>query len=423
MTLKDMREQMAKLATEARSQYDDITPATDEARAKELSDRFDTIMEEYDALAAKVERQERLEVAERSIESAPDPRAPRGENVVAEARQEAEAAPEYREVFANALRFGAAALSPQERNILIDHRAQHGLSEYRAQSVGTDSAGGYTVPEGFSGEIDRAMAAWGPMLDGNVIRSYPTASGNPIPFPTVDDTAKTLELHTENGAVTDDGGMDVVFGEKVLNAFIYDSEMVKVSLELLEDSFFNVEGLMADLFGERLARGANLALTTGTGSSQPNGIVTASAAGKTAASATAITSDELIDLQHSVDPAYRQAPGCGWMFNDSTLSAIRKLKDGQSNYLWQMGDVQIGAPPTLLGKPYYVNQAMDSIATAKKTVLFGNFQKYIVRRVGDSQVITLRERYAENLQVGFVGIIRIDGELLNTGAVKHLVQA
>lgn len=423
MTIKEMREQMARLATEARTEYDAITPETDEARAAELSGRFDSIMAEHDRLEAQIKRAEQLEAAEARAAEAAASRAPVGGVVEVEARAETNAAPEYREVFSNALRYGVASLSAEERGVLVNHRASYGLPEHRAQSVGTDSAGGYTVPEGFSGEIDRAMAAWGPMLDGAVTRIYPTATGNPIPWPTVDDTAKTLELHTENGAVTDDGGMDVVFGEKVLNAYIYDSEMVKVSLELLNDSFFQVEGLMGDLFGERLARGANLALTTGSGSSQPNGIVTASAAGKTAAAVAAITSDELIDFQHSVDPAYRQSPGCAWMFNDTTFSAIRKLKDGDGNYLWNMGDVKSGAPSTLLGKPFYINQAMASPAANAKSVLFGDFRKYVVRRVGDSQVITLRERYAEKMQVGFVGVIRIDGELMNTAAVKHLVQA
>ena len=199
--------------------------------------------------------------------------------------------------------------------------------------------------------------------------------------------------------------------------------MVRIPLELLQDSVFNIEGLMTDLFGERLGRLANSVLTTGTGSSQPNGIVTASSAGKTAASATAFTSDELIDLFHSVDPAYRASPKCRWMFNDTTLAAIRKLKDGDGNYLWQMGDVRTGEPDLFLGKSYSVNQAMATAATTTKPIIFGDMSRYIVRKVGGFQVLTLRERYAEHFQVGMVGFKRFDGELLNTAAVKHLVMA
>jgi HK97 family phage major capsid protein len=112
-----------------------------------------------------------------------------------------------------------------------------------------------------------------------------------------------------------------------------------------------------------MGRIANAKLTTGSGSSDVEGIVTNSAAGVTAASATAVTADEIIDLVHSVDPEYRQSPNAAIMMNDSTLTAIRKLKDGNGNYLWQMGDFQIGTPQNILGYPVVVNQDMDSIAT------------------------------------------------------------
>jgi len=411
----EMRENMAKLATEARAELDKINEKTDEAQAKELEARFDLIMSDHDAIASKVEREERLMAAESQAIEARRP-LPAGE---AQANEEQrQSAPEYKEVFEKQLRFGASTLDAEERGVLMSGRAEH-----RAQSTGTDSAGGYTVPEGFSGEIDKAMSAWGPMWDANICRELVTSTGNALPWPTVDDTAKTGRLKTENASVDDDGTDDVVFAEKLLNAYIYDTGMVKIPIELLQDSAFNIEGLMTELFAERLGRLANTALTTGTGSSQPNGIVTASAEGKTAASATAITSDELIDLFHSVDPAYRQSPQCRWMFNDTTLSAIRKLKDGDGNYLWQMGDVRLGEPDQFLGKAYSVNQAMASIATGNKTVLFGDLGKYVVRKVRGFDVMTLRERYAEAFQVGMVGFKRFDGELLNTAAVKHLVQA
>ena len=133
--------------------------------------------------------------------------------------------------------------------------------------------------------------------------------------------------------------------------------------------------------------------------------------------------DEIIDLFHSVDPAYRASPSCRFMFNDSTLSAIRKLKDGDGNYLWQAADGRAGEPAAILGRGYVINQAMDSIATAKKTVLFGDMNKYVVRRVRDFTLLRLAERYAEYYQVGFLAFNRLDGELLDTAAVKHLVQA
>ena len=418
--VKKLREKMAALATEARAEFDKITKDTPDAEAKEIEARFDRIMADHDEIGQKADRLERLAAAERAAEAGDD-RRPQGEDT--EARGEAEErkhTPEYREVFEKFVREGAAELNAEERQIL---QAGHTQLDKRAQSTGTGAAGGYTVPEGFSGEIDKALALWGPMWDAAIVRELNTSSGNPLPWPTVDDTAKRGRLKAENAAVDDDGSDDVAFGEKVLNAYVYDTGMVRIPMELLQDSAFQMEPLLTDLFGERLGRTANEVLTTGTGTNQPNGIVTASTAGKTAAGAAAITSDELIDLFHSVDPAYRASPKCRWMFNDSTLAAIRKLKDGQGNYLWTMGDVRTGEPDMFLGKPYSVNQAMADIGASAKPVIFGDFSRYVVRKVVGFQVMTLRERYAEFFQVGMVGFKRFDGELLNTAAVKHLVNA
>ena len=420
-TIKELREQQARIATNARAKLDEIKDDTPADRAAEIEREFDAMMAEHDKLEEKIQRQMKLEAAE-ARSNAGDPRRPLGENGEDRGGEGGEAKPVYKDVFMKAIRHGAASLSAEERGVLMEGRTDV-PAEVRAQSVGTDAAGGYTVPTEFSGEIDRAMAAWGPMWDPGVARELVTSNGRRLEWPTVDDTAKTGRIKAENAAVDDDGTDDVVFGEKLLDAYVYDTGMVRVPLELLQDSAFNMEALLNDLFGERLGRLANTTLTTGTGISQPNGVVTASSLGKTAASGTAITADELIDLQHAVDPAYRASPLARWMFNDSTLAAIRKLKDGDGNYLWQMGDVRVGEPAQILGHPYSVNQAMASIGLSAKCVIFGDFSRYVVRKVMGFQVITLRERYAENFQIGLVGFKRFDGELLNTAAVKHLINA
>ena len=182
-----------------------------------------------------------------------------------------------------------------------------------------------------------------------------------------------------------------------------------------------MESLLGSLLGERLGRIANSKLTTGSGSSDVEGIVTNSAAGKTAASATAITSDEIIDLIHSVDPAYRQSTSSAIMMNDSTLAAVRKLKDGDGNYLWSLGSYTQGVPQTVLGYPVVVNQAMASMTTGNKTMLFGDMSKFYVRKVGAPALYVARERFAPDF--GILGFIRFDGVLANTAAIKHLVQA
>lgn len=419
MTIKELREKQAKIVAEARERLDQIDGA-DEARAKELEAAHDAAMAEYDRLERQIEREEKFagivkRAEERSTEARERAR-PHSPDAEARAHDDGDK-PEYRKVFAKIVcGVEPSELSPEERAVL-----KAGVTEFRAQSSGTTTAGGYTVPTTLMNEIIRSMLAWGPMYDPGVTSEIVTASGNPIKIPTVDDTTVAAVAHTENTALTDDGSKDVTFGQKSLDAFAFDTEFVRWSWELDMDSIFNMESLLSSLLGERLGRIANLKLTTGTGSSQPNGIVTAASAGVTAASATAIAFDELIDLEHSVDPAYRNGPKVGYMMNDSTLKAVRKLKNGDGDYIWMMGNVQGGVPATLNGRRYSINQAMASIATGNKTVLFGDFGKYYVRKVGAPVIGVMRERFWPDL--GIAGLIRFDGELGDTAAVKYLVQA
>lgn len=427
MSLKDLQERREKLLVEARERLDQVTKNTDESRSAELETQHDAAMAELDKVTGLIEREERLSKMEERAQSARENRRPTlGDG---EARGDGAGEPEitYRSVFAKIV-CGVAPgdLEPEERAVLkagVSDLKGTGL-EKRMQTAGTTTAGGYTVPTELLAIIQRTMAAWGPMYNEDICTVLTTTSGNALKMPTVDDTSVVAVAHTEGTALTDDGGSDVTFGQKSLDAYGFDTEFVKFSWELGQDSIFAMETLLGDLLGERLSRIANSQLTTGTGSSAPNGIVTASSLGKTSASATAITADELIDLVHSVDPAYRASPKARFMFNDSTLKAIRKLKDGQGNYLWQMGDVTKGVPGSLLGYNYSINQAMASIpasASASKVAVFGDFSKYYVRKVGAPVIGVLRERFWPD--VGIAGLIRFDGELGVTGSIKHLITA
>jgi HK97 family phage major capsid protein len=202
------------------------------------------------------------------------------------------------------------------------------------------------------------MKMWGPMYDEAICTVLNTASGNPIDFPTVDDTALTIGQHTEAAAMTDDGSKDATLRQD-------DAQCVRLRHVVgsgvdgaASGQQHQHRGFIGELLGERMARRVNTELTTGDGTGDPNGIVVASTAGKTAASTTAFTADEVIDLLHSVDPAYRASPKCRFMLHDSVLAAVRKLKDGQGQYIWSMGDIRSAQPGTLLGNPYSVNQAM-----------------------------------------------------------------
>lgn len=419
MNLTEMQDKRGQLVTEARSALDEIKANTDDTRATELEQRHDAIMGDLDKLDANIAREARVAKIEKEAEEA---RAAKRPDQSGEARgQDGGKKVEYRDAFLSLARngFDVQAVSAEERAVLKSGIVDG--AELRAQTAGTTTAGGFTVPTELAAVIDKTLKMWGPMYDEAICTVLNTNSGNPLDFPRTDDTAVAAAQHTEAGAMTDDGGVDAVFSKMTLGAFAYDTEWVQISMELLQDSAVNIEQFIGELLGERLARRVNTELTVGDGTGDPLGIVAASAAGKVAAAAAAITGDELIDLLHSVDPAYRMSPKARFMFNDSTLASIRKLKDGQGNYLWQMGDVRVGEPGSLLGQPYSVNQAMASIAASAKAVIYGDFSKYFVRKVGSPVVGVRREFYWPN--IGLAGIVRLDGDLIQTSAVKHLVLA
>lgn len=421
MSLTQLQEERGRLVTQAREALDEIKTNTDEARAAELEARHDAIMADFDKVEAKIEREERLAQIEARLE---EQRAKGRPNMGAgEARGEADQgkALDYRQAFIELARngFDVQEVSPEARAII---RSGVTKFEERAQTAGTNSAGGFTVPTELQAVIDKTLKIWGPMYDEAICTVINTSGGNPLTFPTTDDTGRATAKHTEAGAMTDDGGEDAVFGSMTLNAFAYNTEWVQLSMELLQDSAVDIEAYLGELLGERLARRVNTELTVGDGNGDPNGIVTASTAGRTAAATGAIVADDLIDLQHSVDAAYRASPKCRWMFSDGLLAVIRKLKDGQNNYLWQMGDIRTGAPGTLLGQPYSINNAMAaSLSAATRAVVFGDFSKYYVRKVGAPVVGVRREVYWPN--IGLAGVVRLDGDLIQTSAVKHLITA
>jgi HK97 family phage major capsid protein len=418
MSIKELTEKRAKLVVDARAALDEITKNTDEARVAELEKRHDDIMADFDKNEKVIEREQRLAAAEQKAEEARAKQRPGGGDIEARGQDDGGEV-SYRDAFHRYVQVAGdmSALSAEERAALKGGVVSR---EIRAQTT-TAAAGGYTVPTELSDQIIKSMKAWGPMYDEDICTVMNTSAGNPIDIPTIDDTAVPVVQHTEAGAVTDDGGSDATFGKKTLNAYAYDTEWVKFSWELAQDSIFNFETLLGGLLGQRLGRRANTELTVGDGTGDPSGIVTGSTLGKTAAATAAITWDEIIDLEHSVDPAYRASPKARYMFNDTTLSTVRKLKDGQGNYLWQMGDVQKGVPASFNGRPYSINQAMDSLAAAKKVMIFGDFSKYFVRKVGGIVMFVARERFAPD--IGLLGLIRLDGKLGDTAAVKHLITA
>ena len=287
--------------------------------------------------------------------------------------------------------------------------------ETRAQST-SGTAGGYLIPTDLIRSLETALAYTCPIRQfAQVLR---TASGNPIDIPTVDDTSNNGELVAENASYAT---QDVTFSKVTLNAYKFTSKLVLASLELLQDSAINVGEILGNLLGERIGRSQLGYFTTGTGSSQPQGAVTGSAAGVTSASATAIAVDDLLGLVHSVDRAYRDAGA--FMMHDSILLAVRKLKDSTNQPIFTQSYI-VGEPDRLFGYPVVINNSMAStVATTNKTVLFGDWSKFIIRDALDIQLVRSDERYMEYGQSAFVALARSDSKVTLSGAIKRLTQA
>jgi HK97 family phage major capsid protein len=284
-------------------------------------------------------------------------------------------------------------------------------------STGTGSQGGYVIPQGFSGQLEEAMKFYGGMLAA--ASTFDTETGNPLPWPTINDTNNnTGRILGQNAQVNQ---IDVVFGQVNFNSYIFTSDICLVPLALLQDSFFDLNAELAKMLGIRLGRILNTKLTVGagSGSSEPNGVVTAATLGKTGivGQTTSVIYDDLVDLEHAVDPLYR--PAGKFMFSDTTLKVIKKLKDSQNRPLWQpalTASFGAGAMPSILDHPYVINSDMATMAANAKSILFGDFSKYKVRRVaGGTSVMRLVERYADYLQVGFTAFLRADGNLIDAG--------
>jgi len=315
--------------------------------------------------------------------------------------------------FEKYLRNGMGALNSNERSMMAELR---GTS---TQIAGTDSLGGFLVPQDFSNELDMATLFTGEVE--RLAKKLNTAGGALLDYPTINDTATDAGLISEAAAVT---VQDMTFANAQLSAYNYASQ-VRVSMQLLQDNAFDLNAFLAEAMGERIARATNAAFTTGTGSSQPQGIITGATLGNTAASATAISADDILDLIHSIDPSYRNKPSFGLMANDSVIAAIRALGLGSAN------DFPIFIPSMTAGEPdklfgfnlYYNNDMASAITTGQKTLLAADFSKFVVRSAGGVQMVRLNERYMDELEVGFVSYARKDAKVLDSRAVKYLAQA
>lgn len=278
-----------------------------------------------------------------------------------------------------------------------------------ALQVGVDTEGGYLCPDTFENQLVTGLTA------KNVVRGLAhvisTSSGqHKIPVVANRGTASWVE---EEGPIPEG---DDTFGQQYIGAHKVGT-LIKVSEELLNDSAFDLEAYFVAEFARRIGNKEEEAFLNGDGAGKPTGILNDAEVGVTAASATAITADELIDLFYSLPAPYRA--NAVWVMNDSTMRYIRKLKDTTGQFLWQKA-LHEGEHETLLGKPIYHSPFAPEVAAGAKPILFGDLSYYWI---GDRKGITFRrlnERYADTGQVGFLASKRLDGKLILPEAIKCL---
>lgn len=301
------------------------------------------------------------------------------------------------------------------------------LVELRAQGTSPDSAGGFLVPETMRNKIVDRLKTFGGLA--TAVEEITTSSGEPLRWPTLDDTANVGVIAPENTAPAS-GGADLVFGEKVLGAFKYVAPgagqlPLRVSVELLQDSAFDVQGLVERKLGERIGRAQAVHWVTGNGTTEPFGIDTGISVAVDTFDAATPTYDELVDAVHQVDPAYRM--NAVWSFNDATMAQIEKVLDANGRPLLNPAAEGIATGPhttTLLGYPVVIDQAWPtySDATATKWGVFGDLRSgYVIRRVKDLTLIVNPYSRANEGQVEYTLWARADGVPQDTAAYRVLI--
>jgi HK97 family phage major capsid protein len=287
--------------------------------------------------------------------------------------------------------------------------SRHGLRtvgeqvQFRAMQSASSPAVSSAFYDGFFSVVDTLNTV------RRVATLLETDDGEPLTIPTTGDD-ESAALIGENADMSTE---QIAVGNFTMGAYKYSSKVVTMSNELFKDATPSFLGHLGKVLGNRIARISNLHFTVGDGSGKPTGIVLGSTLGHTAASATDITYDDLVELQHSVDAALWSKSG--FMMKSDTFKVVRKLEDGNGNLAVQNG--------RLFGMPVHVNPAMPTIAAESKPILCGDFSQYLVREAGSLAVRRYGERFAEWHQTGVAAILRCDGKLAVPSAVRHLLMA
>lgn len=351
-------------------------------------------------------------------------------NEIEQAKSQIKAAEKLRELEADEFFNSGASkiLKPGQEDVTIDAltamalymrhgnnvSAEQAVAIRNAMSTTTTTEGGYTVPAEIATMVIDKLKAFGGMRD--VASILTTSTGVAMNWPTSDGTADVGAIVGQNTAVS---GADITFGTIGLNPFYYTSNKIALPLELIQDSAIDVVAYVVDRLATRIARIQNTHFTTGAGTTLPDGVIPKSATGKTGTTGQTLTViyDDLIDLKHSVNRAYRG--NARYMMNDLSVAVVSKLKDTTGRPIW-VPAVVAGAPDTLCGFPVAINDDVAVMAANAKSIAFGDFSKYTIRDVANTTVLKRFDdsAFALSNQVGFCGWTRSGGNLLDTAAVR-----
>lgn len=402
--LKQAREAKAETIRQAEEL---LTKATNEKRDLNEAEatEYDTLIKRAEDLTKDIERRERLIQATGNNDRPEHQQQQRGENQPQPGRDDINTGEQRDEQRDEEVR---AQFDRYLRTGLID------ATETRALTVGST---GVVGPRGFYSTLIKTLKSYaGVRESGATILT--TSDGNEITVPQADDTSNVGQIVGE--ATENDDEEDDSIGTVTLKAYKFDSKWIKVSLEMLQDNAFDIEAYITGIAGERIGKAFNAYSTTGTGTGQPKGVVTAASVGKTAAANNAITYSEVLDFIHSIDASYRNSPSFRLMFHDTTLAALRKLTAPGGQYIFSPGTA--GAPAEILGYKFTVNNDMPEIADGanSKVIVGGDFSRYFVRDVSSPTIVRATELFAGSGLIGFRLFSRHDGNVVDTAAFKAL---
>jgi len=396
--IQNLREKIANLATQAKHQIAEKGSATWTPEEQTTFDNFTDEIERTQAQIKSIEKMRELD-AEKFFENA------------AQSIKKPEDGMDAMTAVALYLRNGNNVTPEQAMQIR------------NAMSTTTTTEGGYTVPSEIAAMVVDALKAFGGMRQ--IARIINTAGGNSLNFPTSDGTSEVGAIVAENTAASTG---EITFGTVAVNPYKYSSNKIAIPWELIQDSAIDVVGFVTNRLATRLARITNQHYTTGTGSSQPYGVMARAATGKTGTTGQTLTViyDDLIDLIHSVNSAHRGA-GARFMLRDTSVAVIRKLKDTTGRPIWNPGDAEGiagGTPATIAGYAYTVNDDVAAMAANAKSIAFGDFSQFVIRDVNGVDIRRFDDSaFALNGQVGFCGWMRTGSNLLDTASVKCYVNS